>query len=79
MEPASTSFPGYRLRPEYHYLISDQPADAGRIVTDYLGRPSSYALATFYLGHQHPEFSTATHYNQDQKCYPGQFFPARGY
>ena len=79
MDAVPGSFPGYRLKPQYQYLISNQPSGAGRIVTDDLGRPSSYKLATFYLGNDHPEFSEAAHYSRDQKCYPGQYFPARGY
>ena len=79
MEYVSTPFPGYRLLPQYQYLISAEPSGAGRIVTDHMGRPSNYILGAFYLGSQHPTFSDACAHNTQHNKYPGKFSPAQGY
>ena len=79
MDPVTGPVPGFRLRPEFQYLISDLPTDGRTNFTDPIGRPPSYCLPSYYLGIAHPAWGPASYICHDQKRFPGRFDASRGF
>ena len=71
MEYTTIPYPGYRLKPKYVSIISEHPANSGRLFKDDNGRPSGHVLACFYLG------CGPNHYDAEQACKAAERYPGR--
>ena len=72
MDYVSEPYPGYRLKPEFNKIISQNPIGGGRILKDPNGRPSGNILAAFYLGCG-PHFMAAVDSAISKNQYPGKY------
>ena len=71
MEAVDHPYPGYRIKKQFSHLISEHPANSGRLYKDPNGRPSGMVLSALYLGCG-PKYYQACQACDREERYPGR-------
>ena len=72
MDAVEKPFIGYKMKPQYASLISDNPVGGGRLFRDPNGRPADNVLSALYLGCG-PLWTQAQDACDRAEQYPGKF------